>query len=97
MALLAQRVMISPSGLTRVVDGLVKQGLRAWGRDWMRGLAHHGLMFVAGSMLILLLQKLLGGFWVVGLALPLLGLFVGSTWLACSQRKNDLSEVTRRA
>jgi DNA-binding MarR family transcriptional regulator len=27
MAQLAQRVMISPSGLTRVVDGLVKQGL----------------------------------------------------------------------
>src|SRR2546421_6106260 len=27
MAELAQRVMISPSGLTRVVDGLVKEGL----------------------------------------------------------------------
>ena len=33
MAELAQRVMISPSGLTRVVDGLVKEGLVERRRD----------------------------------------------------------------
>jgi len=33
MAELAQRVMISPSGLTRVVDGLVKDGLVERRRD----------------------------------------------------------------
>jgi len=62
--------------------GLVKQGLRAWGRDWAIGAAQHGLMFVIGSCLIILLQIHTGHAWLFYAAAAILALFLTSTFFA---------------
>ncbi len=62
--------------------GLVKQGLRAWGRDWTIGALHHGIMFSIGSCLIVLLQIHTGSLWTLFAAAAFLLLFLASTFLA---------------
>lgn len=62
--------------------GLVKQGLRAWGRDWLIGIGQHGCMFIVGACLIVLLQTLAPSTWLLWAALGVLGMFLFSMWLA---------------
>jgi len=62
--------------------GLVKQGLRAWGRDWLLGVFQHGLLFVIGSCLLVYLQIHAGQAWLMYALAAVLVLFLGSTYFA---------------
>jgi Zn-dependent protease with chaperone function len=64
--------------------GLAKHGIRAWTRDWMIGSLHHGLQFVIGSSLLLLIQSRAPHAWLLWAALLLAGLLLGSSYFAAS-------------
>jgi STE24 endopeptidase len=64
--------------------GLAKQGIRAWTRDWLIGSLHHGLQFLIGSSLLLLIQSLAQRSWVLWTALLLAGLLLLSSYFAAS-------------
>ena len=62
--------------------GLAKDGVRAWTRDWLNGTIQHGVMFVIGACLLLVLQLLAPDAWLVLMAGVLLALFLVTTYLA---------------
>ncbi|HEX2972478.1 MAG TPA: M48 family metalloprotease [Tepidisphaeraceae bacterium] len=62
--------------------GLVKHGLRAWGRDWVIGILQHGFMFVIGSCLIVALQVTAPATWLGWISLCVLTLFLISLGFA---------------
>lgn len=63
--------------------GLAKQGIRAWSRDWLRGIRQHGALFLTGCALLLVLQDFAGKTWLTGWAAALLLLFAGmARWKA---------------
>ena len=62
--------------------GLVKQGLRAWARDWAIGACQHGLMFIIGSCLLVWLQMRSGSGWLFYAAPVVLVIFLASTYFA---------------
>ncbi len=62
--------------------GLAKDGVRAWTRDWLVATAQHGVMFVAGSTMIVLLQRAWPQAWIVGVSFALLALFVLTTYFS---------------
>ncbi len=61
---------------------LAKDGVRAWCRDWLIASAQHGLMFITGCCLLLLLQLIAPATWLMWASAGLLILFLGTTWLA---------------
>jgi Zn-dependent protease with chaperone function len=62
--------------------GMAKEGIRAWGRDWLIGTIQHGVMFVIGAYLILGVQVMAPQIWLVILSGLLLVLFLATTYLA---------------
>jgi Zn-dependent protease with chaperone function len=62
--------------------GLAKDGVRAWARDWFIGMLQHGMMFLIGSYVLLCLQGLFPGMWLVAGSGVLLMLFVATTYFA---------------
>jgi len=73
--------------------GLAKEGIRAWTRDWTIGVSQHGMMFVAGSSLLVIMQGLAPATWLAWVALILLGLFLATTWLAADLLPQGLFEM----
>jgi Zn-dependent protease with chaperone function len=74
--------------------GLAKGGLRAWSRDWLRGIAQHGVMFVIGSCLIITCQALLPHHWLIATGGGLLVLFLLTNYLAASLVPRQLIHVS---
>ena len=62
--------------------GLAKDGIRAWTRDWLRGVGQHGLFFVTGSSLLLLLHTAFPTAWLIWFGLLLLALFILTSYFA---------------
>ena len=56
--------------------GLAKDGIRAWSRDWLNGIAQHGILFCLGSSLLLVIQFALPNTWLFWSASALLALFL---------------------
>jgi len=61
--------------------GLAKQGIRAWSRDWLRGVSQQGFLFLIGCGSLLLTQNLMGSAWLLTWSGVLLLLLVGLAWL----------------
>lgn len=55
--------------------GLAKDGIRAWSRDWLAGVAQHGILFCIGSSVLLILQIALPHTWLLWSAAALLAIF----------------------
>jgi STE24 endopeptidase len=64
--------------------GLAKDGVRAWTRDWLAGTAQHGVMFLLGSSLLLMLQVASPHAWLIWASLAFLSLFMLTTHFALS-------------
>ena len=62
--------------------GLAKDGIRAWTRDWLIGVAQHGFFFVTGSSLLLWLQAAFPALWLLWLGFLLLALFILTSYFA---------------
>jgi Zn-dependent protease with chaperone function len=61
--------------------GLAKEGIRAWTRDWLSGIAHHGVMFLLGCGLLMALQVTMPATWLLWTSLSLLALFLLTSFL----------------
>lgn len=62
--------------------GLAKDGIRAWTLDWLHGVLQHGMQFIAGATLILVLQHFYPIYWMIYLAGAWLVLFLASSYMA---------------
>src|SRR5437763_2205113 len=62
--------------------GLAKEGIRAWTRDWLAGVAEHGVLFFLGSSLVMVLQIAAPATWIAWAAASLLVLFLLTSYLA---------------
>jgi Zn-dependent protease with chaperone function len=62
--------------------GLAKDGIRAWTRDWLVGSVQHAALFIAGSCLLIALQRALPIAWLPALTAALLCLFLLTSYFA---------------
>jgi Zn-dependent protease with chaperone function len=73
--------------------GLAKEGIRAWTRDWLSGVAQHGALFLLGSAMLLGLQAIFPISWPLWESVALLALFVLTTRFALALLPHGLFEV----
>src|SRR5689334_9033173 len=72
---------------------LAKDGIRAWTRDWLTGVAEHGMLFFVGSSLVMVLQIAAPATWLAWAAVALLGLFLVTSYLALQLLPRGLFHV----
>lgn len=77
--------------------GLVKQGIRTWGRDWLIGNLQHGTLFVIGSLLILLAQQRAPSHWIIAISAGMLLIFLLATYFAAELIPPGLFQLDRIA
>lgn len=75
--------------------GLAKDGVRAWARDWLSGTFQHGVMFVVGACLLLVVQVMAPDAWLVWMATGLLGLFWVTTHFSADLVPRGLFQLQR--
>ena len=75
--------------------GLAKDGVRAWARDWLKGTIQHGVMFVIGACLLLVVQVMAPEAWLVWMAAGLLGLFWVTTYFSADLVPRGLFQLQK--
>ena len=73
--------------------GLAKDGIRAWTRDWLVGVAQHGLLFVIGTSILLLIQRAFPTHWLLYFGLLLLVIFILTTYFSGSLLPRGLFQL----
>jgi Zn-dependent protease with chaperone function len=73
--------------------GLAKDGIRAWSRDWLAGVAQHGTFFFVGSSSLLSLQRVFPLHWLGWITLLLLALFLTTSYYALSLLPRGLFQL----
>jgi Zn-dependent protease with chaperone function len=73
--------------------GLAKEGIRAWTRDWLSGIAHHAAMFFLGCGLLMALQVSMPATWLLWTSLALLALFLLTSYLELQLLPRALFQV----
>jgi Zn-dependent protease with chaperone function len=73
--------------------GLAKDGIRAWTRDWLAGVAEHGMLFFLGSSLVMVLQIAAPATWLAWATVALLGLFLATSYFVLQLLPRGLFHV----
>jgi STE24 endopeptidase len=73
--------------------GLAKDGIRAWSRDWLVGVIHHGTLFCLGSSLLMLLQVLFPRTWLVFASPSLLVIFLSTSYFSLALLPHGLFQI----